>query len=71
MTALVPTEHGEIAESYWRARVLLRGPRIVARGAVDDKGQVMGFLEACRATLAQGDGLPVALTVLLEGEEEC
>lgn len=48
-----------------------RGPRIVARGAVDDKGQVMGFLEACRATLAQGEGLPVALTVLLEGEEEC
>jgi uncharacterized cofD-like protein len=32
VTALVPTEHGEIAESYWRARVLLRGPRIVALG---------------------------------------
>ena len=32
VTALVPTDHGEIAESYWRARVLLRGPRIVALG---------------------------------------
>ena len=32
VTALVPNDQGEIAESYWRARVLLRGPRIVALG---------------------------------------
>lgn len=32
VTALMPTDQGEIAESYWRARVLLRGPRIVALG---------------------------------------
>ena len=47
-----------------------RGKRIVARGAVDDKGQVISFLEACRAHLAATGGLPVRLTVLLEGEEE-
>jgi acetylornithine deacetylase/succinyl-diaminopimelate desuccinylase-like protein len=48
-----------------------RGKRIVARGAVDDKGQVVSFFEACRAHIAVTGGLPVRLTVLLEGEEEC
>jgi len=48
-----------------------RGRRIVARGAVDDKGQVVSFFEAVRAHLAVTGGLPVRLTVLLEGEEEC
>ena len=47
-----------------------RGKRIVARGAVDDKGQVVSFLEAVRAHLAVNGKLPVRLTVLLEGEEE-
>ena len=46
------------------------GRRIVARGAVDDKGQVISFLEACRAHLAVNGKLPVRLTMLLEGEEE-
>src|ERR1700709_229128 len=48
-----------------------RGKRIVARGAVDDKGQVVSFFEACRAHIAVNGGLPVRLTLLLEGEEEC
>jgi acetylornithine deacetylase/succinyl-diaminopimelate desuccinylase-like protein len=48
-----------------------RGPRIVGRGAVDDKGQVVSFFEACRAHLAVNGKLPVRLTILLEGEEEC
>lgn len=48
-----------------------RGKRIVARGAVDDKGQVVSFFEACRAHIAVTGDLPVRLTVLLEGEEEC
>ena len=48
-----------------------RGQRIVGRGAVDDKGQVVSFLEAVRAHLAVKGALPVRLTVLLEGEEEC
>lgn len=48
------------------------GERIVARGAVDDKGQVMMFLEACRAWKATGGHATngAAFTVLLEGEEE-
>ena len=48
------------------------GERIVARGACDDKGQVMMFLEAMRAwhetTGVAGGG--VKFTVMLEGEEE-
>lgn len=43
---------------------------IVARGACDDKGQVMTFLEACRATIAETGDLPISLTVMIEGEEE-
>ncbi|WP_207456595.1 dipeptidase [Azospirillum sp. SYSU D00513] len=46
------------------------GRRIVARGAVDDKGQVMTFLEAFRAWHAVHGTLPIRVTVLLEGEEE-
>ena len=45
------------------------GRRIVARGAADDKGQVMTFIEACRAFRDTG-GLPCHVTVLIEGEEE-
>ena len=43
---------------------------IRARGACDDKGQVMTFLEAVRAWKATEGGLPVGLTVLIEGAEE-
>jgi acetylornithine deacetylase/succinyl-diaminopimelate desuccinylase-like protein len=48
-----------------------RGKRIVGRGAVDDKGQVVSFFEAVRAHLDATGRLPVNLTILLEGEEEC
>ncbi|WP_349368400.1 M20/M25/M40 family metallo-hydrolase [Salinarimonas sp.] len=43
---------------------------IVARGACDDKGQVMTFVEACRAWKAVTGSLPIGLTFLIEGEEE-
>jgi len=46
-----------------------RGKRYVARGAVDDKGQTMMFLEALRAWHTMG-GVPARITVLIEGEEE-
>jgi acetylornithine deacetylase/succinyl-diaminopimelate desuccinylase-like protein len=47
-----------------------RGPRLVARGAVDDKGQVMTWLEALRAWHEVHGNLPVRVSVFLEGEEE-
>ncbi|MBS1001127.1 dipeptidase [Acetobacter persici] len=54
--------------------VLVKGPtgemEITARGAADDKGQVMTFVEACRAVRAADGTLPLSVTMLIEGEEE-
>jgi acetylornithine deacetylase/succinyl-diaminopimelate desuccinylase-like protein len=44
---------------------------IIARGACDDKGQVMTFVEACRAFKAVTGSLPLGITMMIEGEEEC
>ncbi len=43
---------------------------IRARGAADDKGQVMTFVEACRAWKEVTGALPIGITFMIEGEEE-
>lgn len=43
---------------------------ITGRGASDDKGQLMTFVEACRAYKAVHGTLPLKVTILFEGEEE-
>jgi acetylornithine deacetylase/succinyl-diaminopimelate desuccinylase-like protein len=45
------------------------GRQLVGRGTADDKGQLMTFVEACRAFRETGE-LPCHITILLEGEEE-
>jgi acetylornithine deacetylase/succinyl-diaminopimelate desuccinylase-like protein len=44
---------------------------IHGRGACDDKGQLMTFVEACRAWKAVTGALPLPVTLMIEGEEEC
>ncbi|MGN7294416.1 M20/M25/M40 family metallo-hydrolase [Rhizobium sp. SAFR-030] len=43
---------------------------ITGRGTSDDKGQLMTFVEACRAYKEINGSLPVRITILFEGEEE-
>lgn len=68
-----PPDPLELWESKPFDPAIVNGPhgkRVVARGAVDDKGQVMTFIEAFRAWMKVHKTLPVNVTVLLEGEEE-
>ncbi|MCD2184108.1 dipeptidase [Rhizobium sp. GN54] len=47
------------------------GRRIITgRGTSDDKGQLMTFVEACRAYKETVGALPCKVTILFEGEEE-
>jgi acetylornithine deacetylase/succinyl-diaminopimelate desuccinylase-like protein len=43
---------------------------ITGRGSADDKGQLMTFVEACRAYKELHGQLPCRVTILFEGEEE-
>ncbi|WP_377298564.1 dipeptidase [Rhizobium sp. SGZ-381] len=43
---------------------------LTGRGTSDDKGQLMTFVEACRAYKETVGALPVRITILFEGEEE-
>ncbi|MER8524499.1 M20/M25/M40 family metallo-hydrolase [Mesorhizobium sp. M1076] len=43
---------------------------IVARGASDDKGQLLTFIEACRSWKAVTGHLPINVSMFFEGEEE-
>lgn len=49
---------------------LVRGGRILGRGASDNKGQFFAHVKAIEACLATGEPLPVNVTFLIEGEEE-
>ncbi len=46
------------------------GPVIRGRGSSDDKGQLMTFVEACRAWKAVAGSLPTKISIFFEGEEE-
>ena len=47
-----------------------RNGNLYARGAVDDKGQVIAQIKALESLLAANGALPLNVRVLLEGEEE-
>ena len=47
-----------------------RNNNIYARGAVDDKGQVVAQVKALESLFAAGHALPLNVQVLFEGEEE-
>lgn len=68
-----PAEPMELWTSPPFEPVMVDGPhgkRVVARGAVDDKGQVMMWLEALRFWHETQGGPPCRITVMVEGEEE-
>ena len=46
------------------------GRVIRGRGSSDDKGQLMTFIEACRAWKTEHGTLPANITIFFEGEEE-
>ncbi len=47
-----------------------KGPVIRGRGSSDDKGQLMTFVEACRAWKSVHGSLPAKISIFFEGEEE-
>lgn len=47
-----------------------RSSVIRGRGASDDKGQLMTFVEACRAWKEETGSVPMNISMLFEGEEE-
>jgi acetylornithine deacetylase/succinyl-diaminopimelate desuccinylase-like protein len=52
-------------------KVAANGRKIITgRGTSDDKGQLLTFVEACRAYKETNGALPVKVTILFEGEEE-
>jgi acetylornithine deacetylase/succinyl-diaminopimelate desuccinylase-like protein len=67
---VVPLEKW-VTPPFEATRKMVRGEeQIFGRGAADDKGQLLTFVEAARAWIAATGSLPVNITVLSEGEEE-
>ncbi len=60
----VPPLEGRVVEHPHLGRCL------VARGAYNTKGELSAFLNACQAITDTGQGLPVNLIFVAEGEEE-
>ncbi|WP_210485582.1 M20/M25/M40 family metallo-hydrolase [Microvirga antarctica] len=66
-----PLDQWETPPFEPRMATLPDGRKVIsARGASDDKGQVLTFVEACRAWKAVTGSLPIGITFLVEGAEE-
>lgn len=66
-----PIELWETAPFLPGVKELEPGRKVITgRGSSDDKGQLMLFVEACRAFKAERGHLPCRVTILFEGEEE-
>ncbi len=51
-------------------RPTIRDGHIYARGASDDKGQILAHIKAVEAFVKSGEPLPVNVKIIIEGEEE-
>jgi len=66
-----PIELWETAPFLPEVREIEPGRKVITgRGSSDDKGQLMLFVEACRAFKAEHGQLPCRVSILFEGEEE-
>ncbi len=66
-----PIELWDDAPFMPRVKEIAPGRKVITgRGSSDDKGQLMLFVEACRAWKAEHGQLPCRVTILFEGEEE-
>jgi acetylornithine deacetylase/succinyl-diaminopimelate desuccinylase-like protein len=57
-------------EDGWDTEPVVKGGKVYARGATDDKGQLYVHAKAVESYVRAGDGPPVNVKFLLEGEEE-
>ena len=66
-----PIELWETAPFLPQVKEIEPGRKVITgRGSSDDKGQLMLFVEACRAWKAEHGQLPCRVSILFEGEEE-
>jgi acetylornithine deacetylase/succinyl-diaminopimelate desuccinylase-like protein len=66
-----PVELWETAPFMPQVKEIEPGRKVITgRGSSDDKGQLMLFVEACRAWKAEHGQLPCRVSILFEGEEE-